>query len=93
MPLQMLFIVGLSCMLAGFGFGVPAGTYYHVKLYKLLALRGPVPRRFWFSPTRFHDQLEPAEWRTVVPWFAIGGAGFLLIILGCLVVMLAVLKA
>ena len=93
MPLELLFIVGMSCVVGGFCIGVPAGAYYHLKLYRLLIARGPVPRSFWLSPTRYHDQLERTEWRTVVPWFAIGGAGFMLIVLGCLIVMLAVLKS
>ncbi len=93
MPLELLFIVGLSCVAAGFCLGVPAGVYYHWKLYRVLVAQGPVPRSFWLRPTRFHEQLEPAEWRTIFPWFAIGGGGFLLIVLGCLVVMVAVLKS
>jgi len=53
----------------------------------------PVPRDFWLRPTRYHEQLEAGEWRTVFPWFALGGGGFALIILGSVIVALAVLKA
>lgn len=93
LSLAQLLVLGVVCVVAGFCVGVPAGAYYHVKLYRFLATRGPVPREFFFRPTRFHAELEPAEWRAVVPWFAAGGAGFLLIVLGCVIVMLAVLKA
>jgi hypothetical protein len=93
LSLSTLFVLGLGSIAAGFALGVPAGSYYHVLLYRYLAQRGPVPRSFYWRPTSLHEQLDPAEKRRVMPWFLIGGAGFGLIVLGCLIVMLAVLKA
>jgi hypothetical protein len=92
LSVEAIVVVGLVCIAAGFGIGLPAGIYYHVKLYRLLAARAPVPLRFWWQPTRFHELLEPAQWRGVLPWFVIGGTGFLLTVLGCVVVLVGVLK-
>lgn len=88
-----LLAVGAACIGVGFVIGVPAGAYYHVKLYRELALQGPVPREFWWRPTRFHGELEAAQWRRVLPWFVLGGGGFVLIVAGALVVLLGVLRA
>jgi hypothetical protein len=93
LSLEAILIVGAACIALGLVVGVPAGTYYHVKLYRCVAARGPVPRRFWFQPTQYHPELEPAEWRGVRPWFLLGAAGFLLIVVGCLVVGLGVMRA
>jgi hypothetical protein len=86
-------IAGGACIAAGFVIGLPAGTLYHLKLYRCLATRGPVPKSFWLRPTSLHQELEPTEWRGIAPWFLIGGAGFALIVLGCVVVMLGLLRA
>ncbi len=93
LSLETIVIVGVACVAVGIAVGLPAGTYYHLKLYRCVAARGPVPRRFWLSPTQFHADLEPAQWRDVAPWFVMGGAGFMLIVLGCLIVMVGVLRA
>jgi hypothetical protein len=93
MSLETILVVGAACIAVGLFVGVPAGTYYHLRLYRCVAARGPVPRRFWFQPTQYHADLEPAEWRGIVPWFLLGGAGFMLVGVGCLVVMVGVLRA
>lgn len=93
LTLEALLLTGAACILAGFLVGIPAGTLYHVRLYQRLALRGPVPRAFWLRPTSLHSQLEAAEWQKIKPWFLAGGSGFALIVLGCLVVMLGLMRA
>jgi hypothetical protein len=93
LSLEAILIAGASCIAAGFAIGLPAGTLYHLKLYRCLALRGPVPRSFWLRPTSLHPDLGAAEWRAIAPWFVIGGTGFALIVLGCVIVMLGLLRA
>lgn len=92
MPLHWILVTGLCCMGAGFIFGVPAGAYYHVKLYRCLAAKGTVPSGFLWHPARYHGLLLPSERRLVMPWFVIGGAGFGLIMLGCVIFMLGFLR-
>ena len=93
LSIEVLLIAGGACIAAGFAIGLPAGTLYHLKLYRCLAVRGPVPKSFWLRPTSLHSELEPTEWRGIAPWFLIGGAGFALIVLGCVIVMLGLLRA
>jgi uncharacterized membrane protein len=93
LSIEALLIAGAACIAAGFAIGLPAGTLYHLKLYRCLAVRGPVPKSFWLRPTSLHAELEPTEWRGIAPWFLIGGAGFALIVLGCVIVMLGLLRA
>jgi hypothetical protein len=93
LTVEVLLIAGAGCVAVGFLLGLPAGTLYHLKLYRSLALRGPVPRSFWLRPTSLHARLEPGEWRAIAPWFVTGGTGFGLIVLGCLIVMLGLMRA
>jgi hypothetical protein len=93
LSIEALLIAGGVCIAAGFAIGLPAGTLYHLKLYRCLAIRGPVPKSFWLRPTSLHQELEATEWRSIAPWFVIGGTGFALIVLGCVIVMLGLLRA
>ena len=93
LPLEMLVVIGTACVATGLLLGVPAGAYYHVRLYRCLAARGEVPRDFFWHPTRYHAAIPPAESRAFMPWFMLGAAGFGLIMLGCSIVMLGVLRA
>jgi hypothetical protein len=92
LSLEGLLLVAASCIGAGFVIGLPAGTLYHVRLYRSLAQRGPVPRSFWLRPTGLHDRLSRDEWRSIAPCFIVGGSGFALIVLGCVVMLLGVLR-
>jgi hypothetical protein len=90
LPIEGLLLAGAACMALGLGVGVPAGLYYHVKLYRYLAAHGGVPRGFIWHPTRYHAELSPSELRHITPWFVTGALGFVLILLGCAIVMLGV---
>jgi hypothetical protein len=93
LTLEALVMVGVVCVAIGVVFGVPAGAYYHLRLYRCLAARGGVPRDFFWHPTRYHADVSPIESRTFMPWFVAGAVGFVLILLGCSIVMLGVLRA
>lgn len=92
LPLEALVLTGAGLMAAGLLLGVPAGAYYHLKLYRCLADRGRVPDGFLWHPTRYHSALRPEERRRVMPWFVAGGTGFMLIMLGCAIFMLGFLR-
>ncbi|MEY4580264.1 MAG: hypothetical protein RL701_4967 [Pseudomonadota bacterium] len=93
LTLEQLVLLAISCMLVGFVVGVAAGAYYHVLLYRALARRGPVPRGFIWSPTRYHGALQLDELRPILPWFRAGALGFMLIILGSVLLAFALLRA
>jgi len=92
LPPHYLIIGGLSAVAFGSGGGIPAGVYYHVLLRRLLLLQGPLPERWWLHPVQLHDRLNAAERRTFMPWFYVGGAGFVLIILGSISIGLGLLR-
>lgn len=75
-------IAGVALIAVGFVVGVPTGVYYHVALYRCLAPRGSLPRRWLWSPVRLHAQLFEHERRSVMRWFYLGGSGFVLIVVG-----------
>ena len=93
LPVETLMLVGAVCVLIGFALGVPAGAYYHLRLYRCLAANGGVPRDFFWHPTRYHADVPPADTPKYMPWFIAGAVGFVLILLGCAIVMLGVLRA
>lgn len=85
------YIAASSLILVGIGglFGLPAGVWYHVALRRELLRRGPLPPRWLWKPTDQHRLLDAAAQARVRPWFAAGAAGFLLIVLGALLGVLA----
>lgn len=93
LSIEALLLCGAALIAAGFLIGIPAGTLYHLKLYRCMSLRGPVPRSFWLRPTSMHGELEAGEWSGIAPWFLLGGTGFALIVLGCVIVTLGLLRA
>lgn len=73
---------GLVAVGIGLAVGVPAGLWYHVILRRQLLTKGPLPERWWVSPVQYHERLRIEERRTFLPWFYVGGAGFVLIVVG-----------
>jgi hypothetical protein len=74
--------IGLGTLLLGLVMGVPTGFWYHVILYRTLAARMPLPRKWWVSPADLHRHLTNAERRRIKPWYRIGGVGFVLSVVG-----------
>ncbi len=92
LPPHWLIVGGFAAMGIGAGVGVPAGIYYHVVLRRQLLRHGPLPERWWLHPVRLHDRLSAIERRAFMPWFFIGGAGFVLIIAGAATMGLGLLR-
>jgi len=70
--------------LAGFGFayGIPAAIVYHWRLRQSLLRCGRLPVRWWLRATAHHDLIPRDEQTGVLVWGAVGGSGFLMIVLG-----------
>lgn len=88
-PLQ--FLVGASLLLVTMGslFGLPAGVWYHVLLRRELLRLGSLPAGWLWHPTRQHHLLDEPARKRVRLWFMLGGAGFVLIVTGALLGVLA----
>lgn len=86
LPPEWVVAGGGVCTILGLLLGVPTGFWYHVRLRACLLRRAELPQRWWLRPVRLHERLEAAERPEVMLWFALGGAGFGLTILGCFVV-------
>lgn len=74
--------IGLWTLLIGLLVGLPTGFWYHVVLYRLLAVRRPLPAGWWWAPADLHVHLRPEDLTRIKPWFVIGGLGFLLSLAG-----------
>lgn len=79
---QIMIELGLWVLAGGLLVGIPTGLWYHVALYKELASRMTLPRRWWRDPVRLHAQLTPVEFTHIRPWFVAGAFGFLLCCVG-----------
>jgi hypothetical protein len=83
-PWHVLFGLGISLIALGLAVGVPTGFWYHVLLRREMLARGPAVKLWWLRPQVVYDALDEPEKRRVRPWLYVGGAGFLLAMLGCL---------
>ena len=90
LPAAGMVTAGISCAAFGLLLGVPTGFWYHLKLHACLSPRGQLPRGWWLRPVALHDRLAPAERPVVLLWFYLGGAGFMLSVLGCGLVIFGV---
>jgi hypothetical protein len=81
-PLVLLW-VSLGAMLLGSLLGVPFGLRYHLLLRRELLRLGKLPARWYWHPTRLHEQLDAPGHARVRLAFLLGAWGFGLIMLGC----------
>jgi hypothetical protein len=86
-----LVMLAIGIMVLGLVVGVPTGLWYHVVLYRLVAAKAPVPRRWWVSPAALHVHLTDEEERSIRFWFRLGGIGFVLSMVGGLAAIAALL--
>ncbi|HET9488837.1 MAG TPA: hypothetical protein VFR64_03630 [Methylomirabilota bacterium] len=75
---------------AGLLFGLPAALGYHIVLARGLGAVNALEPRWWLRPASLHARLDEAGRRRVLPWFYIGGAGFVVTVIGLSVVSLGI---
>jgi hypothetical protein len=85
-PWDWLFGGGLLMSILGLMLGVPTGFSYHLRLYRSLRPRGALPPRWWISPHKLHPQLSDEEKRHVMRPFYYGAAGFVVSVVGCVLI-------
>lgn len=92
LPAHYLILGGIGALALGAVVGIPAGIYYHVVLRRLLLMHGPLPERWWLHPVQLHETLSDDEQRRFMPWFYVGGTGFVLTIVGAITAILGFLR-
>lgn len=75
---------GLVLLAVGLLVSVPCAVRYHLALYRALAPRQALDRRWIWNPTGHHDRLTERERDAVLPWFWGGAAGWSASVLGCI---------
>ena len=86
-----LLSVGVVCMAEGLVFGLPMALYYHLRLFRGLHSLGASTERWWVDPRPLQRALPEPEQRLLTRLFWLGGAGFLLTMVGCVVLASALL--
>ncbi len=82
-PWDVTFGLGVALVALGMTVGVPAGALYHVQLFR--AVR-PTVARWWLHPTALHGDIPTGARGSVMRWFRIGAVGFVVAIVGCIIV-------
>lgn len=90
---EALLIGGLGLAALGFAYGIPTAMVYHWLLHRSLSRHGRLPKRWWISPTSHHALVPPEERGSVLLWAALGGSGFLVIVLGIVLTSLGLWRA
>ncbi len=83
---ESLFVAGFWLVVGGLAFGVPTGLLYHLALRRSLLRQGPLPARWWLKPTQLNPQIPGPDRGLVLGFCYAGAAGFLVTLLGCIVV-------
>lgn len=83
-PAETLILAGIGFAAFGFLYGIPTAIVYHWRLYRSLLACDRLPARWWLQPTALHDRIPSADRVRVLLWGAIGGSGFVLIVIGIL---------
>jgi hypothetical protein len=81
-PGETILFAGLGVAAIGFGYGIPTAIVYHYRLYRSLLACDRLPPRWWLQPTALHDQIPIQDRAGVFVWGAIGGSGFVLVVVG-----------
>lgn len=90
---ETLLMGGLGLAALGFAYGIPTALIYHWLLHQSLSRVGKLPARWWLSPTSHHGLIPAEDRRRVLLWAAVGGSGFVVIVLGILLTTLGLWRA
>ncbi len=81
-PWTLTYNLGLGVTVIGAVIGVPTGTLYHIQLYRALRSRNQLPSDWYWQPIPLNERLTPRERTWVLPWCYVGGVGFMLMVVG-----------
>lgn len=86
-PWPWLFVAGLGLTALGFVVGAPTAIVYHVLLYRAIGQRVELPKGWYWSAMPYNEHLLPIQRRLVMTWCYISAAGFVVTVLGILVLV------
>jgi hypothetical protein len=92
LPWEPVYMNGQLLIGVGMVSGVPTAVVYHWILYRQLVLHGVSTRGFIWNPIRFHDLIPPAARRGFLPWFYLAGLGFVVVVIGLVMMSSAMLS-
>ena len=92
-PWPLLVQAGALLAVLGLGVGLPTGVAYHLQLRRELERCGHLVARWWLHPTAHHRHLDDQGQRAIRKMFRLGGGGCGVVFLGCLVVVIGVLRS
>lgn len=87
-----LLLVGFWTTFAGLVLGIPTGALYHVELHRSLSACSRLPERWWVAPTSLHREIPREDRVRVLGWCYAGAAGFVVTVLGCILVAFALFR-
>lgn len=87
-----LLMVGFWTTLGGLALGVPTGVLYHVELHRSLSACSRLPARWWVAPTSLHGEIPREDRVRVLGWCYAGAAGFVVTVIGCVIVAFALFR-
>ena len=87
-PWPAMLMVGTVTTAVGLVFGVGTGLWYHIALARVVSATRALPARWWLRPVELHEWLEPASHRRVMPWFYAGAVGFVITVVGLVLIAL-----
>ena len=83
--------LGTTLLVVGFGIGLPASSVYHVLLRNALTRRQALSKGWYWDPMRYHHLVPPGPRRVIERWFFAGGAGFVILVLGVVIIVISML--
>jgi hypothetical protein len=86
---ELTFGVGVFLVVLGFAVGVPAGAWYHYRLWRALKPAG----LWWLNPIPLNRELKPADRPGVLLWMRIGAVFFGVIVIGLVLTVVGVVRA
>lgn len=89
---HILFGLGLLLFAVGMAVGVPAGFWFHVVLRRMMRQRSIEQRDWWLRPFNSYNRLDARDRLPMRLWLYLGGAGFLLTVLGCVLLAVGAIK-
>ena len=90
-PMTLLWLGAALGSLGGL-IGVPAGLYYHAKLWRAIRAEGLDTRGMWLRPHHLHARLPDDQLGPVATWFSIGAAAFVATLVGAVGVITGLVR-
>lgn len=92
-PWPSLLMTGVVTTGAGLVFGLTTGLWYHIALGRALSAASALTPRWWWRPVPLHERLDAAALRSVMPWFYAGAVGFVVTVVGTVLIGFSVAVA